>query len=637
MAICRVVPRAAAQIGAYLLVILAARAMPVAQSGPLVLTGIVIDAGTHQPIAHAVVTLDGGSPEAVRQPNVAPRRVLTNDSGQWLFRDLAPGPYSISAIAGGYLKGAAGQRRPDGDGQRIDIRDADRHEGLAISLWRAGAISGTVLDEDGDPVVNTGVAVVRRLGRFGLGPYVQVATATTDDRGMYRVSPLSPASDYVVGAARQTLFSSPVAAANAALEAIAGGSSFEHTQTILRDYQSSGVYNPASGGMRIGDSIVLGGTLNEFDLMPPAPGADGRLRIFQRAFFHGPSSPSAAESVRLSSGEERTWVDLQLRLVTTVHVSGTVTDANGPVGGIGIALAPAGADQLAFATGTVSDVVSTLTDPSGAFRFPAVPPGAYQLRVLKVATVQTANQIEMPEGPTLWAAMPLTVADADIDGLSLTLRMGMRLTGRIVFDGTSPPPTAAEIRVMAITLIPTADQLRQPPAPGRAASDGRFSTMGYPAGKYLVSVSSPNSAWTLTSVTAQGHDVSAVPLSLTDGDVDATITFTDHPATLSGAAHTESGALDPDATVVVFPANYEGWIANGASARLGREARVDASGAFHIRGLPSGDYFAVALRDEDAGNWSDVKTLAALARSATRITIGASESRSVELRTMSTR
>jgi len=611
--------------------------MPVAQSGPLVLAGMVIDAGTHQPIAHAVVTLDGGPAEGARQANAAPRRVLTNDSGEWLFRDLGAGSYSISAIAAGYLKSAAGQRRPDGDGQRIDVRDADRREDITISLWRAGAISGTVLDEYGDPVVNTGVAVVKRLGRFGLGPYVQIATATTDDRGVYRVSPLAPASDYLVAAGRQTLFSAPVAAANAALEAIAGGSSFDQTQTILRDYQSSGIYNPASGGMRVGDSIVQGGTLNEFDLMPPAPGADGRLRIFQRAFFRAASSTSAAEFVRLTSGEERTGVDLQLRLVPTVRVSGTVSDASGPVRGIGIALTPAGADQLAFASGSVSDIVSTLTDPSGAFRFPAVPPGAYQLRVLKVPPVPTASPIEMPAGPTLWAAMPLTVSSADVDGLSLTLRTGLRLAGRIVFDGPSPPPTAAEIRTLTIALVPTGDQLRQPLAPGRAGADGRFSTLGYPAGWYLASVSAPNQTWTLASVTSQGRDVSAAPLNLTDADVDAIITFTDHPPTLSGTVHAESGALDPGATVVVFPANYESWIATGASARMGRETRVDMSGAFHVRGLPPGDYFAVALRDEDAGNWSDLKTLAALARAATRVTIGASESRSVELRTRSSR
>ena len=60
-----------------------------------------------------------------------------------------------------------------------------------IRLWKGGAITGRVLDEAGEPLVDVAVAAVQRSsdGRLLTGP-----TARTDNRGVYRLGTLTPAA-----------------------------------------------------------------------------------------------------------------------------------------------------------------------------------------------------------------------------------------------------------------------------------------------------------------------------------------------------------------------------------------------------------------------------------------------------------
>ena len=96
---------------------------------------------------------------------------------------------------GAYLDGGYGQRRPNGPFQTIDLADGERIGDAVIRLWKGGAITGRVLDEAGEPLVDVAVAAVRRSGdgRLLTGP-----TARTDDRGVYRLATLTPGSYLVV-------------------------------------------------------------------------------------------------------------------------------------------------------------------------------------------------------------------------------------------------------------------------------------------------------------------------------------------------------------------------------------------------------------------------------------------------------
>ena len=47
---------------------------------------------------------------------------------------------------------------------------------------------------------------------------------------------------------------------------------------------------------------------------------------------------------------------------------------------------------------------------------------------------------KLPHGPTLWAEVPVTVTDRDV-AVTVNLRAGSRVHGRVEFDGRLPPPS----------------------------------------------------------------------------------------------------------------------------------------------------------------------------------------------------
>ena len=86
----------------------------------------------------------------------------------------------------------------------------------------------------------------------------------------------------------------------------------------------------------------------------------------------------------------------------------------GPPAMMPLALVPHGSDEIPpnlLAGGTV-------TDATGAFTLPAVPPGQYTLRA--GGPVRSGNQLSS-KGGSYWAAVAVTVSGTDIDGLVVWL------------------------------------------------------------------------------------------------------------------------------------------------------------------------------------------------------------------------
>jgi hypothetical protein len=113
-----------------------------------------------------------------------------------------------------------------------------------------------------------------------------------------------------------------------------------------------------------------------------------------------------------------------------------------------------------------------------------------------------------------------------------------------------------------------------------------------------------------------------VPFDASGADLPGVIlTFTDSPSELSGTVTGSDGSADPDAAVLVFPADSTAWADWGMSTRRLRMVPASATGSFTTRGLPAGDYHVVAVPPELAVDWQDPATLDALAREATQVRI----------------
>ena len=144
--------------------------------------GMVVESQTGYPIARATVTMEpaaaGSNPKSVR----------TNLSGIFEFTALPAGTYRISAAKLAFAPVQYGQKRWFSPGMPIALAEGDTAD-LTIRMPRYGAISGTVLDENDVGLPDDEVAVYTNTR-----PPRLLARASTDDRGVYRLSGLRPGS-----------------------------------------------------------------------------------------------------------------------------------------------------------------------------------------------------------------------------------------------------------------------------------------------------------------------------------------------------------------------------------------------------------------------------------------------------------
>jgi hypothetical protein len=155
-----------------------------AQQSRVQVAGIVRSATTGEAVKSAVVIL--------RSTDAKPRfsTATTGADGIFSFSGLAPGRYQLTISKSGYQTFQANT-------PITILSDGTEAARLAPSLWPNGAISGRVIDWDGEPVAAAEVrayAVVYQVA----GTTLSLATrAESDDLGDYRLFDL-PAGKYVI-------------------------------------------------------------------------------------------------------------------------------------------------------------------------------------------------------------------------------------------------------------------------------------------------------------------------------------------------------------------------------------------------------------------------------------------------------
>jgi hypothetical protein len=379
---------------------------------------------------------------------------------------------------------------------------------------------------------------------------------------------------------------------------------------------------------------------------PPTPRDSDRLAVYTSVFYANGTHPGEAIPILVRSGETRSGIDLNLRAVPSVSVSGRLEGPNGRVGLATVYLMrtsggdPVGSPKEAAAT--------SVADATGAFRFLGVPPGEYVLTTVKWPRPQEragqATVVQTPSGsatrgvvtdivvpdaqPTLWARRQVSVGDRDVSGLRVDLVAGVRVSGEIVFEGGSPPfpPSRFELAIEAM------DQWQQfTPTVAVPGEDWKFYSPQVPQGRYLVTVPAP-AGWFVKSAMMNGRDIADGPVDLTEDATKVIVTLTNRGARVSGTVRDRDGRPDPGSGVVVFPADPRLWVDYTAYPRRIKDGGANRDGSFSFGDLPSGDYLIIAA-PRPALDWSTPKLLERLAAVATRITLGEAEQRTLDLRT----
>lgn len=319
--------------------------------------------------------------------------------------------------------------------------------------------------------------------------------------------------------------------------------------------------------------------------------------------YHPASTDVArAGKVTVAAGEERGGVDVQMQYVPLATVSGA---------------APVIADVHTYVslirTGEVFGVDGSRgshAGENGRFTFTGILPGQYTV-------IARSN----PPGGNLWGKAEIVVDGEDIANIAIAMQPALKISGRVVFEGTRPPPPLAGLQLpgVAVTNLGNTGMM----LPDVTIEPGnRFSMADITPGEYrilrpdLPGVRAPAGGWWLKSIVANGHELLDARVDIRQSAEDAVVTFSDQASEVSGRV--TDAQLSPLAaqTVLVFSTDRSTWFFN--SRRIAA-VRTDAEGRYVVRNLPPGEYRIAVTTDLEQGEWFDPEVLARLAGTTVRV------------------
>jgi len=116
----------------------------------------------------------------------------SDQDGHFKITDIQPGRYRIFVERTGYIE--VDEKRRRSEGMVISLDAGQDLKDQTLRMLAAGILTGRVLDEDGDPMANVEVTVLRRKA----SAFEPSGSAQTNDLGEYRIGGLLAGKYYVV-------------------------------------------------------------------------------------------------------------------------------------------------------------------------------------------------------------------------------------------------------------------------------------------------------------------------------------------------------------------------------------------------------------------------------------------------------
>ena len=594
------------------------------------ISGVVVDGGTGAPVPGAIVSMSmpGRSIPAGTQ-----LRQLTDDKGRFAFVNIwGDYTYMLSASKFGYLAGGVGRGKSPDDPIRPVTLPKDQWLGnVRVTIWRPAAVSGTVRDERGEPLVGIIVRALVRYRIMGRDDLAAGPITITDDRGTYRLAGLVPGR-YLI----------QVPSVQAAMPA-------KTTFTL------PSTTNAPDGGVELDETARL--VIGRYPLPPPP--VNGRTMMYPMAFHPASTSVANAETIELKYGDDRPNIDIALSPTPAVRVSGVLEGPPEAMTLMTVRLLAPGLENL----GQGSETATALVDAAGQFTFVNVPPGTYTIDA--PVNVYEYSQLgsgisnrpagfPAPPGTQGWSrstyaaevvpgvqfgmssfrgsSVPnysgrgtVTVGTSDLNGVVVRLKPMVTVSGKIVLDPDPlQPAPAGDLRFFP-TLDPANGEVylgspRSRTSPDLPATD--FTIPAVMPGQYWLRAG--GGSWIIKSVVWKGRDYTLGPLDTSGGD-DATgvvVTMTNNKPTLSGIVRSTGTLKAEDCMVVIFPVERAQWRGYGLAPTRLRSAAIGAGDSYTINSVPAGDYIVAAIDRARRSVWLDPAVLTQLEGSGVRVSLG---------------
>ncbi len=513
---------------------------------------------------------------ALFDPAAKSRRLLmawTNSRGEFQIRDVPFGTYFVSVEAPGIIR-ADPYRAGDTPREQMTITvDATAPPEAVIRVKRGGAISGKVTYADGDPVINASIRPFLKKDGKWIPVYVGGPSndrVLTDERGIYRISGLSP-GEYVIGAAEQ----------------------------------------------KMGIELT----------MQDGPGNHLNRSLLPATFYDGVTSLSSATVLEVESGEEETGINITLVERSMHTISGTVTMSTDslPVARARVSLRRK--DEADRASDLEDPVVNT--DGYGRFVFDEVYESSYALTVTPPQDYSAfqddqfaSKENAVPVKKFVPKRLDLIVAGSDLPNVNIVVSTGRRVLGVVTVDGGKSLPRNARV-----ALQPADGETSDMPS-GLAQEDGSFTLEAVPAGRYYIRTAvPPNNQYYTKSVMHDRLDLTREPLVVQeDEDINnLRILISPDVAGLSGRVLASDGKTPAAGVGIMF-------VSADSAEQMTMSRRMygftNADGSFWVTGAP-GDYLAIIMRRGES--WLRGDELVSRAAKAQRLTLQAGENKKVDL------
>ena len=573
--------------------VLALLQSPFSPAGPQdarpAIEGVVVRAGTGEPLANAHVTLirvvssATAAPAASDASTANAGETVSDRTGRFAFRSVAAGSYRIAAVRNGYARQEYGQRVFGGPGRTLTIAPGQGVETITIGMTPAGTVTGVVRDLSGEAIAGLEVQLLRQVyNASGQRTFVTAGTDRTDDRGEYRVFWVTPG--------RYQLVVSPSAAARAV----------------------------ASFGAQVSTNEVLE---NRF---PPT-------------YFPGTIDATQASPIDVRPGEELNGIDVSVSRQALYRIRGKVIDprTGQPPRTASVTIVPRGSAAPPVA---LFGSASPYNPSDGSFELRDVAPGAYWVRATVTAasadSILTANaagrsladifsESIMADRRVVQVAADVT--GSDVDGLMITVAAGASIRGRLRVEGQTLA-ALGNLDRLQVTLRPattgTSSNRHRP-----VSADGVFRLDNVSPGEYFATVQPLPEGYYVKEARLDQLDALQQPLVIS-GPVSGTldVVLSRAAGRIEGTVTDSRGQGVPGVQAVLVPTPRLRWRFD-----LFRTATTDGTGRLSLSGIPPGDYSLFAWEALQSFAYFDDDVLRQSETAATSVRIVESSTATVQV------
>jgi hypothetical protein len=499
-----------------------------------VIEGVVTKEPGSEPVKKALIELiaenqaEGGDYTAISGPD-----------GGFHIEGILPGRYHLFAERTGLLE--VDKHRARADGRVLTLTAGQEVKDLRIRLQAAAVVRGRVTDEDGDPLPNAQVAVLRQTFVSGRSRWEQAGAERTNDLGEYRVAGL-PAGNYYVSVSPPPDFKSLIEGAGA-------------EPHVTND-------QPATAS--------------------PTSSQTSSQTSYQTTYYPGTPDRGQAAPVELHAGDEFP-VNFSLTPSPSLSIRGSVVN-----------LPPRASAAIMLQSRDFNLVLNGAEmHADGSFVIRDVAPGAYTI----LATVENA-------AVPMMARQALQVVSNSVEDVRLAPQPGGWIHGRLRLESQGNGHVDLSQIFLVLRSVDGDDESLGGFSMGdgfshtaHVAADGSFEWKSVPPGNYFVQLAGDgggNSNWFLKSALAGGREVDDAGMSVSGGAVALDVVASANGGVAEGVVTDQKGEPVANAVIVAVPeARLRGRIERF------RKTVSDQSGRFALHGIQPGEYTLFAWESVD--------------------------------------